>query len=301
MSSRFLAIIFFFLFTTLACFSQERMVSTDEPDWVYLEKGKKAFREREFGIALRYFREAIRQKAVYPEAEYWIGKVFEEESEFGLAEKQYKLAYEQRGQLTIPDDKYTILYQLARIYQYNDDTTSYVEVLQAIVEDDKVFSSPEYHSFRTAINSTLREQGLNRLLILYRLQSDFSLQAHSALGIYNYEREEYKNATLHFLFTVITLFSNCITEIRTKRPFYEFENAADCLTIIMDNSLLKDYVLDNGLFVNMYYLASSLYAEGESDVSLELWRLVSAWTPSSILKQRTEQQLENPFVEPYTE
>ena len=82
------------------------------PAWLVLEYGKKAFQERELGIALRYAREALEKKAgFYPEAEILIGDVFAAEGNLQLAVSQYTKALEDSRQLYILQEKYHILYR----------------------------------------------------------------------------------------------------------------------------------------------------------------------------------------------
>jgi tetratricopeptide (TPR) repeat protein len=271
-------------------FSQEVDVS-GKPAWLLLEEGKEEFRDQEFGRALRYFREALSKKQVYPEARYWIGRIFEVQSELDIALQEYRKAYENRKQLYILEEKYTLLYRMAEIHKNRKAYKQYEETLNTILEDDRIYSSPEEASFRTAIIQNLKEEGLNRLLILYRLKSDFSLTAQTRLGLYYFANHRYPRATRNFVFAVITIFSTCIEELRITDPEYVFEQADNCLQLIREDERLRGYTRDTELFFNLYGLSRSLYNEGNLRVASELEELVRKHADIDQVRENFRMQL----------
>lgn len=299
-NSKLLSTIFLlFCLLIISLQAQEQIADSDNvPAWILVEHGKKAFRENEFGTALRYFREAIEKEGVFPEAEYRIGNVFEKEQELALAVKQYEKALSMQNALYIPAERYAILYNLAFVYEKTDKYKQYEETLLQITADDTLFSAPENKTFRSALYNNLVENGLDKLLILYRLESDFSLEALKLLGVYYYNSGRYNKATHHFLFPLITVFSNCIDELRKKDPDYEFEETGECLRLIMREKRLRNYVEKTELFKIMYYLAASLFAEGYLQRADALWRFVVDWSMTESWRNRAEAQLSQPYIEP---
>ncbi len=69
-------------------------LSAADPAWVLLEKGKSAFEQREMTEALDTLLDAVELNQDYPEAEYWLGKVYEAQGQAVLAEEQFRRAIE---------------------------------------------------------------------------------------------------------------------------------------------------------------------------------------------------------------
>ena len=83
---------------------------SDEPAWVFYEKGKREVDNRELGNAVYYFQLAIEKNNQFPEVEMALGDLYLEEGEFALSEIKYKLAYDLRNYFIILDDRYAVLY-----------------------------------------------------------------------------------------------------------------------------------------------------------------------------------------------
>ena len=144
-----LALSFLLLSTPFILFPQDIDMGK-APPWLLMELGEKAFREKEFGEALVLFREAKKRMGVYPEADLWIGLVFEADAEIELAVKQIERAYADRNQLYIIAEKYTILYKLAELYRMQADNSSFENRLSLIIDDDTDFA--DKHIFYPFLN-----------------------------------------------------------------------------------------------------------------------------------------------------
>ncbi len=269
--------------------------------WLLFEQGKKKYRDGEYGEAMRLFREARKERGAFPEVEYWIGALFEVEAELALAEQQYKRAYNLRNQFYIPEEQYSVLYTLADLYDKRKEYKQFEDTLLQIVADDRSFSSPQQRRIRNAMMETLKRDGFDKLLILYRLQTGFALNAHGRLGVYYYRTGRYGRAAEHLLFSVVSIFSKCIEELRIIDPDYKFENGDECLQKILRDKKLNRYVTTSELFRYLYYLAGSLYAESEFDVFNNLMALVSEYSTATVWQQRARRQLAGPFLEPLME
>ena len=300
---------FLFIFVPAGGFGQERADAqngtaagdTVPNAWLLLEQGKKKFRDGEYGEAMRFFREARKERGQFPEAEYWLGKVFEVEAELGLAERQYNRAYNFKNQFYIPEDQYTVLYTLAQLYDNQKKFNKFEETLLEIVSDDSSFSDPQQERMRNAMMDTLKEDGFDKLLVLYRLQTSFALDAHGKLGVYYYRTGRYGRAAEHLLHYVVSIFSKCIEELRIKDPDYEFKNGDECLQKILRDQKLESYVTTTELFMHLYYFAGSLYPEGELDIFNNLMTLITDYSTASLWRQRARRQLADPFLEPLME
>ncbi|MDC7223625.1 MAG: hypothetical protein PQJ60_07765, partial [Spirochaetales bacterium] len=132
------------------------------PVWVLMEKGKASFREGDFATALTYFTYSRNKGAVLPEAEYWMGRVYEEEGELPLAILQYEKSLDQARYLYIPEEKTEIVYRLAGAYLKGQEPEKYEYRLQRLI-DDEVDRSREVVEREHLYTSTLKEKGLDEL------------------------------------------------------------------------------------------------------------------------------------------
>lgn len=264
------------------------------PSWLILEYGRKAFSEKELGVALRYAREAIEKEGrFFPEAEILIGDVFRGEGNTDLAVKQYEKALASARQLYVLNDKYKILYKIADIHREEDPET-YEETLRRVLEDDEMYNQAVMTDLGTKMTAMLRNEGLNKLLVLYRLRSYHSLEAHTALGRLYSEQGQWEKAALHFIFSVVTVFSRCIEEYKMYDPEYIFEDADIFLSLTKRYTAIQEYIEHTGLFVDLYYLGAVLQALGaKTETPRTIWETALRHTADPRLKNRLEFEVEN--------
>ncbi len=269
-----------------------------DPPWLLLELGKKAFREKNFGQALDYFRTSIANGVITPEAQMWIGRVFEEEGELDLAENQYQKALADSSQFEIPDEAAAIRYDLARIYYNTNQYGKYEVTLKNIVSEDKEYSDPKEAFTRRSMVRVLKTDGLDKLLVLYRLTNKKTLQAHSDLGELYYRTGRYSDAIMNLTFSTITILSVAIDRVAASDPQYEFSTIGALFDITAKNTTVTDYLSSANLFKDLYYLAASLYAEGTTNRATAIWRTVTRWSQKDAWYRQSAAQLRSPHIEP---
>ncbi len=263
-----------------------------------MELGKKAFRAKDFGQALDYFRSSIAKGGVTPEAEMWIGRIFAEEGELDLAENQFQRALADASQFEIPGESTSILYDLARIYYNTNQYGKYEVTLKKIVEEDKQFSDSKEAFTREAMVRVLRTDGLDKLLVLYRLGDKQALQAHSDLGALDYRTGRYADAVLNLTFSVITMATVAIDAFKANDPEYDFSTMDNLLTMAARDKRVSDYFASANLYRDLYYLAAALFAEGHGNRAASIWRIVAKWSPHDMWYRRSLAQLQKPYIEP---
>lgn len=278
--------IFFFTVIPVLLFSQDIDLAS-APSWLLMELGEKAYGEKEFGEALTLFREVKRREGVYPEADYWIGLVFEADAELGLAIEQLKAAYRDRNQLYTLDDKYTILYKLADLYVRNGDYLSYEETLKLIIADDEEFNAVRME----VLVRVLQEKGLDSLLKLYRFGSDYSINAHLHLGAFLHESGRNPQSINHLLFAVITIFSRSIEFLRNEDPDYTFEDTGSFFDFANEFEELGSYFTSTGHFQGIYLLAKAFDETGHSVLARSLWKVVAEESGDTLLQNRARKDL----------
>lgn len=269
-----------------------------DPPWLLLELGKRAYHEGNFGQALDYFRTSIARGGTTPEAEMWIGHVFQQEGELDLAEIQYQRALSAGSQFEIPGEATSILYDLARIYYNTDQYGKYEVTLEKIVAADKEFSGRAQSFTREAMVRILTTDGLDKLLVLYRLRDRPALLAHSDLGELSYRTGRYSDAVVNLTFSTIIILTVAIDAFKARDSTYDFTTVANLFAKIAPDRTVSAYIASTHFFRDLYYLGAALYAEGHQEHADAIWRVVTKWSPKDQWYRRSSAQLQHPFVEP---
>ena len=273
---------------------------TGTPSWVYYEEGQRYFDQGQFGQALVSFRRAIelQPEKTFPEAELGIGLVYEHEGESALAITHLSTAISQRKLFYIPQDYYSALYALAEIDSRAKDYRGYENALVSIVEEDRQFSDPTLAVSRPAYRRTLENDGLDKLVLLYRLPDDFSLVAHMDLGIFYVRTGNYSDAADHLMFSTLKIISTAITGVLEIDPNYQFTTMVDLLDRVAASRSVESYIQDRKLFENLYYLAAALYGQNFVDRASEIWELVASRPDAGTWASRANSRLRHPTLEP---
>lgn len=254
-----------------------------QPPWVIYQEGLQQLRDQELGPALESFRRAIRERGgAFPEAEAGIGRVFAMEGQLDLATQQFRRALDQEAFLYIPAQRYAIRYELAELHDLSGAPRLYRETLEELVAENPSFSDPENASLRASYLDTLRENGIDRLLVLYRLEENFARQAHALLGYRYLDDQRYDAALEHLTFASLMVFSTVIDELRRFEPEYEFETLSGLFARLERRSRLREYLSgDAEAYRLLFRLADALAgADPQPGTALEIYRFL-AETPDA--------------------
>ncbi len=267
------------------------------PVWLMMERGRESFELGELGLASRIFREIIDRNSISPDAEMWLGYIYEQEGEPLLAEKQYLKALENKNQLYILEDRFTLMYRLTEIYRVTSQYGKYEKILIDIIENDEGFNT----NFRLfyAMTDVLNNRGVDKLFELYRYTDGKFNSARISLGIFYYQTGRYSEAELNLTVPFVSILSTGFEYLYEKRGDYEYTTVRDHISSMLADYILTEYMQENSFFRSAYYLAAALYAEGNLDVSNELWQIIKDYdSPESIWSIRSTRQLNSPFIEP---
>ncbi|OQY33081.1 MAG: hypothetical protein B6241_09040 [Spirochaetaceae bacterium 4572_59] len=179
------------------------------PGWVLFQKGLSSYDKGDLDLALEFFTRSAGNGVLTPEAIYWIGKVYEEEGDLLLAEERYLEAMEDARFLYVPEDKWLIQYSLAGIYLNRKEYEHYEQLLLSIF-DEEMIRNAEVVFREHAYVQMLKEKGLDKLLLLYRIRLSYSLEAAEQLGVYYARSTVWKSSLIKNLYAVLSGFSGGI-------------------------------------------------------------------------------------------
>mgnify|MGYP005843918221 CR=1 FL=1 len=215
----------------------------------------------------------------YPEAEYWKGRVFMLEGELEIAEKQFLRAFDIRGSLEIPADQYRILYTLAEVYKLQNNMNGWFTTMQRILFDDPVAGSPPMDPYlKEAMMTTLRKQGFDKFMVLYRLKSGFSLEANIEMGEYLLKKKM-PNAELHLAIAANMIITEVITMYQKKNPDYRYTTLADFFEAVTTNKAIAEYLSTSGIYRVLLNLGDTLYALGQPTFAIPIWSVLVMYAP----------------------
>lgn len=286
--------LFITLFSAVPIYSQEDAL----PDWVRLEQAKRLFEEGLFGEALVVFKDLRESTDSYPEADFWIGRIYEEEGELSLAEAQYLKALDKKKDLYMNDDVLLILGRLAYIYRISRQYHKYEEILKESLSFSPVWNAPEAPRRYPLMVRTLKEKGLDKLFELHRIDNSKAFHVHSELGLYYYRTGRYEESIRHLLTSLLAGLTAIITEVRYTEPLYEAEGVEDLLRKGQTSERIQSYLETVSFYPVAYYLGAALYALGEIRESRALFSLVANYAPSDRWSAEAMRQLTDPFIEP---
>lgn len=247
--------LFLLLFLPVTAVGQQ--IGDDPPAWLLLEQGHRQFDQGDFGAALRSYRDALVEAAVMPEAELGMARVYAAQADDLLAIRYYRGALEQERQFAVPELRYQGRLELAEIFRRRREPELYEELLLEIVAEDTVFSSPEEEATREQMRQVLLSEGLDRLLILYRLDELFSVEAHQRLA--GHFLDGGRDAALdHALFAVVKILSEAIDGYRERNFDYEFETLLGFMDRLEGEPRIQDYLRQAGLYQSLYHLGRAI-------------------------------------------
>ena len=229
----------------------------ERPAWLALEQGHRYFDQGAFGDALRSYQTALAEAGIMPEAELGMARVYAAQADDLLAIRFYRQALEQEDQFDLPELAHLARYELAEIYRRQRRPEAYEETLLQVVAEDSFFTDPEEESTRRQMREVLLVEGLDRLLVLYRLQELFSAEAHRRLAEHYVEGGR-ESAIDYAMFAVVKVLTEAISVYRERYFNYEFQSVVEFHRRLERQPLIREYLQEAGLYMSLFYLARSV-------------------------------------------
>ena len=265
-----------------------------EPAWLVVKRAERLMDAGEFGLAIRSFRLALDLSPNDPDALYGLGRAYKAINDLVVAEDYLSRALGRRDAFAVPETALLVRYELADIHRTRRDFARYEQELAAIVAADPI---PDDALIPDDPHRVLREQGLDRFLVLYRLPESGSTDARSRLAELLVGFGRYDVAAMHASVAVLQSFTTLIDAARDRDPTYEFSTIVGLMERADSYPEAREYLERSTLYHDLYYLAAALWAETR-DGALPVWRLLARIDPEGQWGVRAARQLERPRVEP---
>ncbi len=295
--------------------------SAQEAPWMLLETAKAAYEDRDTARSLELLLAVVDEMDEYPEAEYWLGRVYAAQGQAVLAEEQYRRALQLSIYLRVPEDRYLVSYSLAELLlTMSDNRRKEAEAILMEIANSEGASDPMEIELEHRYIEALIADGLDELLYLYRAELRYSLQSRRMLGEIAWEDGRYRSSLLHSVRTVLSLLSTAADRYRNTNQNWRFDidliedakfpdrdvrytndtdGVLDLLKRIEEEySPLLQWMEDSGFWHQIYLMSVSLYAEGYMAQADSLWQFLASSSFERTGRWRTlaEHQLNQPFI-----
>jgi tetratricopeptide (TPR) repeat protein len=282
--------------TTTALFSQET------PSWIMLEKGKSAFEQGELGLAHHYFQQTLQRGDLEADGYTWLGKVYDAEGEFKLAEEAYRNAIKNERTFYVWEDRFTPRTLLAAVLEKMGEREEAIEVYHELIEmssRDDPASLPSSFLLQNFLQKRAGTLGyIDKFLELYRPKGAETISSHGALARLYRETGDLEAGKEHYLMAIMIPLSLTIDIIRSREPGYifisdqqEHENTFLLIRKGEADEQIASFFQRADLYENMYNFAHLLSNTGYKEAAEELLLMVSSLNGGGIWQRRASQAL----------
>jgi len=282
----------------LSCLAFSLPAQADKPVWLLLEEASEAREKKDPGRAVELYRKALEQSPGNPEALSGFASVLKDEGEYELSEHYYLMALAAKKDLYIIEDQYRIGYELADLYYMTRQYKKFEKTLLDIMASDPIYADPQNAALKNAMVSTLKRSGIDKLVELFRPNNPIAVDAHTELGIFYYRSGRYSEASQELMFSVLTPFTRIVERLKKEDPEFQYRDAKTLVRYALMDEKLVSYVEESSLFMGLYYLAASLYAEGYDAFAKEIWDIVASFPEAGTYASRASRQIRSPYIEP---
>jgi tetratricopeptide (TPR) repeat protein len=192
--------------------------------------------------------EYIQSQYNYPEADFLIGRIYRVEGEYSIAEKYYMRALEHSDALSIPNQKYDILYELAHLSEVQQNHDAYEKYLLLIVSGDQLYTDK---TMLSAMKRTLRNKMngiLDKFFLMYRDKNIISMDAFFKLAELYRERNDTEAALMASAYGVINAFTHIYTIMLQRDPNFEYTDFSTFLAEMLKYRDIQEWVQSKNIW-----------------------------------------------------
>lgn len=245
-------------------------VFAGDPPWVSYQLGNRELQQRNHARALEHFSEALAGQPLFPEALAGIARTHQAAGDVALAREYFLAALEYAPSLAVRDDEHRIRLELVDLLEFShrrEDEALLREQLLAIIDGDPVFNRRDAvpHQ-RDQMYELLLESGLDRVLVLYRLDYPQAAAGHWRYGAALLEENDEdlrSRAVEHLLFAVVETAGRGIAAIIEESFQFQFTTMEQFFSVLPDYPHVEAYVQEARLPLMLRQLARALEGSGD--------------------------------------
>jgi hypothetical protein len=154
-----------------------------------------------------------------------------------------------------------------------------------------------FERLRDDVARVFRQDGIDRVLVLYRMAGALTARAHSGLAWYYARAGRPAEAVEHALFSIVIVLSRAIDEFRSQQPSFRFEGVSPFLSLAAREADIGEYLAGGTLPADIYSLGVALQALGDAEGAVRAWHLLAGSPLESAARDLADRQLARPFPE----
>ncbi len=186
------------------------------PGWLILKQGELLYRQGDYGEALRKFLLVRNSSSYAPEANYWIGRIFDADNNLNLAIAQMKTSLDQKEFFYDTKDIYKVYMMLANLYYRQQDYYQYEATMLKAVTMELPSTAESLRKGRQ-IRSMLQGQGMDKVLYYYDDSYFYIIPALNELSLFYYKQTYYNDTLRLGLYSVISTLSQGVSYLKQEQ------------------------------------------------------------------------------------
>lgn len=271
--------------------------------WLKLQRGISLFQQKQYGEAMVLFSECQTIAPANADIEFWIGRIYEVEGDYELAKLQYQkaLSFYRLEEPVTADQIYQTSLHLSDVYIQLKDEYNFLDTLDTLLNRTSSKSLQDREKLYLSLYNTLKREGLNKVLELYRIQNSFEVEVFNRKAdYYQKQSKDPQKATLNLMLSVVSSLTTILEELESMDIsfiFTEDQNASqlsiekitdvqevnkiysevysDLALLLAEKSRIKsiqEYIQKNQVMENLYAFAKQLKQEGDTKNAIDvLW------------------------------
>ncbi|WP_296022549.1 hypothetical protein [uncultured Treponema sp.] len=256
-----------------------------------IEKYLKLYGNSYYKDSIHNMLDWLKERNVYPEADYLTGKIYQVEGEYAQSLSFFERAYSEKDYLDISDMQYEILYSIGFIAKINDDLEKFEKTLLLILNNDEFFKNELLKKSITKAISDDKNENVDRIFLLYRADSKYSLMALSELGDLYETRKESKKALECSSLAAVESFAHILTAIEQRNSQFKYTSLENFFEECKKYEEILIWSQKNNVWSIFYQLAKRAGANGNIIFAQTLYSVMANSIPDSYYRSLSAGQL----------
>jgi len=249
-----------------------------------IEKYTRLYGEEKFDGSISKLVSWVKAKAVYPEADFLIGKIYQLEGEYPTAYTFYEKARLEREYLDIPDTHYEILYSMVNLAREAKNLKDYEEALLLILDSDSKFKDKTFKDAFLKILLSNKVENADRFFMLFRADSTKSLIALYELGNLRYTNKKVEESLTYSALASIEAFTHIYETICERDTGYVYTTYSEFLEKCGKYSDIMVWCEENHVWELMYQMADRLSQYGNKKLAKTFFEKLATSVPDDYWK-----------------
>ncbi len=266
-----------------------------------------------FNYSIENIKNYIKKFTEYPEADFLLGKIYGLEGEYTLSQSFLLKAWEHSDLLSIPEEKYDILYEIASLSLMTGNMEKYEKSLLLITADDPNYiqNTNETGFSKSLVRAIKTGTSLDKFFLLYRNSSYNSMKAFFYLADY-YNSQIHNTGDSDALMQntsqdnrillhdkVLTMSSmgvvSAVTRIedvlKTRKLDYSYSSLEALLKDISEYEDIVTWGKKYDVWKGFYIFSLSVYDSGQTDFAEKLLSVLSQYCPDVYWSRASKEKL----------